>query len=603
MELVEELPKRDEVPTALTWDLTRIYPSDAAWEAAFTTANTAIAALPQLQNQLTTSSDALLAVLKQVLSAQRQLEKVYVYASMKSNQDTANGTYQAMFARAGKLATSYSTNSAFMQPELLQLSEDTLRQWETDNAELDEYAHLLTTLTRQRGHVLSADQEALISAAGDALDASSETFGVLNNSDIEFGMVEDDDGNWVQLSHGIYSQLINSTNRDVREGAFDVMYDTYDGLRHTFASTLVGNVKAHNFRAKAHKYDSARAAAMASNAIPEGVYDTLVARVNAHLPLLHRYVALRKRILGLDELHSFDLYTPITGEPALSYTIDEAKAEGKKALAILGSDYVSHVDHIFNDRVIDFAESKNKRSGAYSGGSYDTDPYILHNWHDSLDSLYTLVHETGHSVHSWYTRHNQPYQYGDYPIFVAEIASTTNEALLTDYLLKTQTDKKTRAFILNYYLDGFKGTMFRQTQFAEFEHWIHEQDQNGQALTADAMSDYYGDLNAKYYGPTLERDPEISLEWARIPHFYYNYYVYQYATGFAAANALSGRITAGVPGATADYLNYLKSGSSKDAIETMQLAGVDMTDGKYLDDAFAQFEKRLDELEQLTQEL
>lgn len=601
--LVQELPKRDEVPTALTWDLTRIYPTDAAWEAAFKTASADIEQLSSLQGKLGAGSAALLSVLKPVLAAQRELEKLYVYASMKSNQDTADGTYQAMYARAGKLATSYSTNSAFMQPELLAIDEDTLTQWEKDNAELAQYAHLLTVLTRSRGHVLSADKEALISAAGDALDASSDTFGVLNNSDMEFGMVEDEDGNWVQLSHGIYSQLINSTNRDVREGAFDTMYSAYDGLKHTFASTLVGNVKAHNFLASAHKYDSARAAAMASNAIPESVYDTLVERVNAHLPLLHRYVALRKRILGLDELHSYDLYTPITGEPALSYTIDEAKVEGKKALAILGEDYGTHVDHIFNDRVIDFIENKNKRSGAYSGGSYDTAPYILHNWHDSLDSLYTLVHETGHSVHSWYTRHNQPYQYGDYPIFVAEIASTTNEALLTDYLLKTQTDKKTRAFILNYYLDGFKGTMFRQTQFAEFEHWIHQQDQAGAALTADSMSAYYGDLNAKYYGPALERDPEISLEWARIPHFYYNYYVYQYATGFAAANALSGRIVSGVPGATNDYLNYLKSGSSKDAIETMQLAGVDMTTGDYLDAAFAQFEKRLDELEQLTAEL
>lgn len=601
--MAQDVPTRAEVPAELKWDLSTIYPDDQAWETDFQTVSTTIAGLDALAGNLGQGPDALLDVIEQTLAAQRALEKLYVYASMKSNEDTADSFYQGMYSRAAKLATTYEAQTAFVQPELLALPAATLTQWQQDDARLAPYARLIDVLTRDRGHVLDSTQESLLSAAGDALGASAETFGILNNSDIEFGMVQDEDGNWVQLSHGIYSQLIDSTDRDVRQGAFETLYESYDGLRHTFASTLAGNVKAQNFLATAHKYPSARAAAMAHNEIPEAVFDTLIDRVHANLPLLHRYVALRKRVLGLAELHSYDLYTPMTGESNLTYTIDEAKAEGAKALAILGPDYAQRVQHIFNDGLIDFMENKNKRSGAYSGGSYDTEPFILHNWHDSLDALYTLVHETGHSVHSWYTRHNQPYQTGDYPIFTAEIASTTNEALLTDYLLKTQPDPKTRAFILNYYLDGFKGTVFRQTQFAEFEHWLHQQDQAGQPLTADGISDFYADLNAAYYGPALERDDEISLEWTRIPHFYYNYYVYQYATGFAAANALSSHMVAGNDGAVDRYLGFLQSGGSLPPITTIQKAGVDMTDGQYLDDAFAVFARRLDELEGLLAEV
>lgn len=600
--MAKALPERSAVPTDLTWDLTSIFANDDAWQAAFTEVEDALPSIAQLAGTLGTSSSSLINGINQILTVFRQLEKVYVYASMKSDQDTANNTYQALDAKANALAVKVESAAAFSDPEILAIPEATLNTWLKEDANLAPYAQFLRKITRKRAHTLDAASEALIASAGDALNTSSKTFGVLNNSDIEFGMVADEDGNFVQLSHGIYGEMIRSTNREVRKDAFSTMYAAYDGLLNTFASTLSGQVKAHNFDAAAHKYSSARVAAMDHNAIPESVYTTLVDQVNAHLPLLHRYVALRKRLLKLDELHSYDLYVPITGEAPLSYTIEEAKVEGAKALAPLGEDYLKHVQHIFNDRVIDFIENKNKRSGAYSGGSYDTDAFILHNWHDSLDALYTLVHETGHSVHSEYTRSTQPYIYGDYPIFIAEIASTGNEALLTDYLLKTQTDPKVRAYILNYYLDGFKGTLFRQTQFAEFEHWIHQQDQSGQPLTADSMSDYYGALNAKYYGQALEEDPEISLEWSRIPHFYYNYYVYQYATGFAAANALTKHIIDGEDDAVAKYLGFLKSGNSKFAIDTMKDAGVDMTRADYLEDAFKVFEARLAEFEALVGE-
>ncbi|WP_127848606.1 oligoendopeptidase F [Lacticaseibacillus hulanensis] len=597
--MAEELPERSAVPTELTWDLTTIFPTDEAWQVAFDAVGADLPQISAVQGTLGRSAADLIKGIEQVSSVFRALEKVYVYASMKSDQDTANNTYQAMNDKATSLAVKVESAAAFFDPEILAIPASTLSDWLANDKDLQPYTQFLRRITIKRDHTLDATSEGLIASAGDALGASSKTFGVLNNSDLEFGMVEDEDGKFVQLSHGIYGEMIRSTKQEVRQNAFDTMYEAYDGMLNTFASTLSGQVKAHNFTALAHKYPNARAAALADNNIPEDVYTTLIDQVNAHLPLLHRYVALRKKILGLDELHSYDLYVPITGKAPLSYTIEEAKAEGEKALAPLGSDYLLHVHHIFNDRVIDFVENKNKRSGAYSGGSYDTDAFILHNWHDSLDALYTLVHETGHSVHSEYTRSTQPYIYGDYPIFVAEIASTSNEALLTDYLLKTQTDPKVRAYVLNYYLDGFKGTLFRQTQFAEFEHWIHQQDQAGQPLTADSMSDYYGDLNAKYYGPALERDDAISLEWARIPHFYYNYYVYQYATGFAAANALTDHIITGQDGAVDKYLGFLKSGSSKFAIDTMKAAGVDMTQPDYLEDAFKVFEQRLDEFEAL----
>lgn len=591
------LPERSAVPTALTWDLTTIYATDQQWEAAYAQAQTAAEALKTLKGRLGDSADALAQGLTQILAAYRQVERVYVYASLKSDQDTANATYQGFAARAQSLLTAVSASSAFMEPEILAIPHDTLAAWLTED-QLALYRHFIEAITASADHVLPTDQEALLSAAGDALNASAATFNVLNNADLKFGTVKDDTGESVTLSHGLYGELIKSTKRSVRKGAFESLYQTYGGLKHTFAQTLAGETKKHNFLATAHHYANARAAAMAQNHIPEDVYETLVTTVNRHLPSLHRYLHLRQRLLGLDELHMYDLYTPLNGKPPVSYTISEAKAEALKALAPLGLDYQQHVADIFNNRVLDVVENQNKRSGAYSGGSYDTKPFILLNWQDSVDALYTLVHETGHSVHSWYTRHNQPYVYGDYSIFVAEIASTTNENLLTDYFLKTRSDKQMQAYILNYYLDGFKGTVFRQTQFAEFEHWLHTQDAQGAPLTADALSQQYAALNAKYYQPVVQ-DPQIALEWTRIPHFYYNYYVYQYATGFAAASTLAAGISANTPGAVEHYLNYLKSGSSRYPIETMQEAGVDMTKPDYLEAAFAVFDQRLDQLEQL----
>ncbi|MEJ6347747.1 oligoendopeptidase F [Holzapfeliella sp. He02] len=596
------LPKRQDVPKELTWDLSLVFKTDDDFEQAFKEVEAEIPKIEALEETLISSADNLLNGITEILATWRKLEKVYVYASMNSDVDTNNAKYLAFDAKAGSLAAKVSAATAFLVPTLIQLSDDKLAQFYQDNEELKHYDHFLEEARNEKDHTLDAKQEQLIAAAGDAFGASASTFNVLTNSDMEYPFVEDEDGYMVQLSNGLYSRLLESVHQDVRQGAFAGLYQAYGQFQNTLAQTLSGEVKRHNYLAQTHNYQDAREAALSHTHIPTTVYDTLVEEVNNHLPLLHRYVKLRKKLLDVDELHMYDMYVSLIGEPQLSYDYESAKAEAKKALSVLGEDYLEHVDEIFNNRYIDVVENKGKRSGAYSGGAYDTPPYQLLNWQDNLDNLYTLVHETGHSMHSWYTRHNQPYVYGDYPIFIAEIASTTNENLLTEYLLKQVSDKKTRAFLLNHYLDGFKGTVFRQTQFAEFEHFIHQQDQAGQALTADLLSDYYGELNAHYYGPDVTRDPEIALEWSRIPHFYMNYYVYQYATGFAAASTLSEGIMKQDPQAIENYLNYLKSGSSDYPIETMKKAGVDMTKPDYLKKAFAIFEDRLNELEQLIEE-
>ena len=598
------LPTRNEVSDDLKWDLSRVFKNDQEWEQEYKQVAQEIKNLSKFKGTLAKSGKDLYEGITAILAVNRRLEKVYVYATMSSDVvDTSNNHYLGFVAKAQSLANQMSAAIAFVDPEILSIPEETLAKFMQDEPRLENYRHRLEQITQKRPHTLPANEEKIIADAGDAMGTSANTFNVLTNSDMEYGYVQDEDGEMVQLSDGLYSLLIQSQDRNVRKNAFDVMYASYGQFENSLASTLSGEVKAHNFNARVHKYNSAREAALSENSVPTAVYDTLIKEVNSHLDLLHRYVALRKKILGLKDLQMYDMYVPLTGKPVLSYNFEEAKAEARKALAPLGEDYLKHVDYIFNNRVIDVVESQNKVTGAYSGGAYDTDPYELLNWEDNLDSLYTLVHETGHSVHSWYTRNTQPYVYGDYPIFVAEIASTTNENILTEYFLDKITDPKTRAFVLNHYLDSFKGTLFRQTQFAEFEQFIHETDANGQPLTADVLDEFYGNLNQRYYGDSVEPGGEIAKEWARIPHFYYNFYVYQYATGFAAATALANKVVHGIEQERDAYINFLKSGSSDYPTEIMKRAGVDMTRADYLRDAFDTFEKRLNEFEKIVNEL
>lgn len=593
------IPKRTEVPEELKWDLTRVFSSDNDWEQEYTLIKKEVQDLSKLKKDFTKDGHYLYDGLTKILEVGRRLEKVYVYATMSSDVNSSDSHYLGYVAQSQTLVSQFEAATSFTNPSILELSQADLNQFMEDEPKLNNYAHMLEQIMQQKPHTLSAQEEKIIADAGDALGTSENTFNVLTNSDMEYGYVETDDGEMVQLSDGLYSNLIQSQKREVRKNAFDVMYATYGQFENSLASTLSGVVKQHNYLARVHNYDSARSSALAENHVPTVVYDTLISEVDSHLDLLHDYVALRKQILGLDDLQMWDLYVPLTGTPSLSYTFEQAKAEAKKALVPLGEDYLKQVDYIFNNRVIDVVESQNKVTGAYSGGSYDTDAYELLNWENNIDSLYTLVHETGHSVHSMYTRQTQPYVYGDYPIFVAEIASTTNENILTEYFLDHITDPKTRAFVLNYYLDSFKGTLFRQTQFAEFEQYIHDLDAKGEPLTADMLDDFYGDLNQRYYGDAVEPGSEIAKEWARIPHFYYNFYVYQYATGFAAATALANNIVHGTSKQREAYINFLKSGSSDYPVEIMKKAGVDMTKPDYLKEAFETFKKRLAEFKDI----
>lgn len=596
---VKKLPQRKEVPVELTWDLELIFANSGEFDTAVTELEQQATTFLTYQGQVGQSAQTLLTALEAWLDLDRALEKIYVYASMKNDQDTKNAEYQALFTRVQKLVAEVSAKIAWFEPELLALSEETVATYLQVEPKLQQYQHLLEVLLAKKPHILSDKEEALLAGASDILGAPENIFGVLNNADFKFAQVSDEAGNKVQLSQGLYGKLLESVNREVRKEAFEKLYLVYHQFRHTLATTLATHVRMHNFEAKLRGYNSAQERALASNSIPVKVYTTLLEQVEQHLPLLHRYVELRKKVLGLTELHMYDLYTPLTGKANLAYTYEEAKQESLKALAVLGNDYLEHVKEAYASRWIDVVENEGKRSGAYSSGVYDTAPYILLNWQDNLDNLFTLVHEMGHSMHTYLTTHNQPYQYGDYPIFLAEIASTTNENLLTQYLLETQKDPQVQAYVLNHYLDGFKGTVFRQAQFAQFELWLHEQEASGQALTAEKLADYYGKLNQHYYGSAVVNDQQIAYEWARIPHFYYNFYVYQYATGFAAATTLSQNILSKDPAKLTAYLDYLQAGSSNYPLEVMKQAGVNMEESAYLQESFKVFEKRLNQLEGL----
>ena len=594
--------QRNEINEKDTWDLSTIFETDQKWEEelALLTEDTKEAA--SLEGHLLDSAESLLNITERYLDLSRRLEKLYVYAHMKNDQDTRVAKYQEYYAKAMTLYSQLDQVFSFYEPEFMAITEEQYQNFLAEEPKLQPYKHFFDKLLQNKDHVLSQREEELLAGAGEIFGAASETFAILDNADIVFPFVKDEDGNEVQLSHGVYMRLVESKNREVRRGAYEALYSTYEQYQHTYAKTLQTNVKVQNYRAKVRNYKSAREAALAANFVPESVYDNLVSAVRKHLPLLHRYLSLRSKILGIPDLKMYDVYTPLSSVE-YSFTYEEALKKAEEALAVLGEDYLSRVKRAFSERWIDVYENQGKRSGAYSGGSYDTNAFMLLNWQDNLDNLFTLVHETGHSMHSSYTRETQPYVYGDYSIFLAEIASTTNENILTEKLLQEVQDDATRFAILNNFLDGFRGTVFRQTQFAEFEHAIHQADQNGEVLTSEFLNNLYADLNQEYYGLSKEDNPQIQYEWARIPHFYYNYYVYQYSTGFAAASALAEKIVHGSQDDRDRYIDYLKAGKSDYPLNIMRKAGVDMEKEDYLNDAFAVFELRLDEFEALVEKL
>lgn len=597
---VKSLPARSDIPIEETWRLEDIFASDEVWEKEFQDVKNEIPKVKEFEGKLSESAETLYKALHFQDELLERIGKLYAYSHMKYDQDTTNSFYQGLDDRMKNLYSQAGSQLAFIVPEILSIDESKVAEFLKDKSELKLYEHAIAEINLQRPHVLSAEMEALLAEAGEVMNGSSNTFGMLNNADIQFPSITDEKGEEVEITHGRYIRFLESSDSRVRHDAFKAVYKTYGDLKNTFSSTLSGNVKKDNFNARVRKYDSARHAALAANNIPESVYETLVNTVNDQLHLLHRYVKLRKKVLGLNELHMYDLYTPLVKDVKMEYKYDEAKETILKGLAPLGEEYLKVLKEGFENRWVDVHENKGKRSGAYSSGSFGTNPYILMNWQDNINNLFTLAHEFGHSVHSYYTRKSQPYPYGNYSIFVAEVASTCNEALLNDYLLKTIDDEQKRIYLLNHYLEGFRGTVFRQTMFAEFEHIIHQKAQNNEALTAELLTKEYYALNKKYFGEEdIVIDEEIGLEWSRIPHFYYNYYVYQYATGFSAATALSKQILEEGEPAVKRYIDFLSAGSSNYPIEVLKKAGVDMTSADPIKDACKVFEEKLNEMEEL----
>ncbi|MFZ3577919.1 oligoendopeptidase F [Virgibacillus sp. DJP39] len=596
----KELPKRSELPKELTWDLEAIFSSDEEWEKELKDLKQDIPEIEKFEGKISESPQALYDVLKLQDDLSLRLAKLYTYAHMRNDEDTTNSFYQELNAKAENVLTIASSSMSYIVPEILAIDESKLKEFQSDKEELAVYKHTLDEITRQRAHILSQKEEALLAEASESMENGSQTFGMLNNADLTFPAVKNEEGEEVDLTHGRYIGFLESKDRRVRKDAFKAMYDTYGSFKNTFSSTLTGTIKKDNFYAKVRNYDSARHAALNGNNIPEQVYENLVEAVNDKIHLLHRYSALRKKVLELDELHMYDMYTPLVQNVEMKIPYEKAQEYVVESLAPLGEEYVNIVKEGYQNRWIDVEENKGKRSGAYSSGAYGTNPYILLNWQDNVNDLFTLSHELGHSVHSYYTRKSQPFRYGNYSIFVAEVASTCNEALLNEYMLNNMEDEKEKLYLLNHFLEGFRGTVFRQTMFAEFEHDIHKRMQEGEALTADKLTEIYYALNKKYFGDEVVSDEEIGTEWSRIPHFYYNYYVFQYATGYSAATALASQILADKDGSAVErYLDFLKAGSSDFPIEVLKKAGVDMTSKQPILEALDVFEEKLTEMENL----
>ncbi len=594
-----QVRERKDVEAKYQWDLGSLYASDEKWEEDFTELKKLSEQITKYKGKTVESSKTLLNVIELSNDIKRKSENIFTYAKMKLDEDTREDKYQSYTDRAKSLMVESEERLSFIVPEILTIDENKLNNYIEEESGLKRYKHYLEKITRKRKHTLSPQEEAIIAQSGDLADAPQSTFSMLNNADIKFPEITNEDGEQVEITHGRFIPLLMSSNRRVRKDTFKGLYDTYKKYKNTFAATLSGDVKKNIFYSKIRKYNSAMESSLDNNKIPVDVYDNLINAVHKNLDSMHRYVKLRKKALGVDELHMYDLYTPIVKDIDLKFNIEQGQDLVLKGLQGLGEEYVSTVNRGLNSNWIDVYENKGKRSGAYSWGTYDSEPFILLNYQDTLDDVFTLAHELGHSMHSLLTRDNQPYVYGGYSIFVAEVASTVNEALLMDYMLKNTNKEEERLYLLNHYLEQFRGTVYRQTMFAEFEKMIHAEVEKGESLTAEKLSSMYKGLNEKYYGKDIIVDDEIAMEWARIPHFYYNFYVFQYATGFSAAVALAQKILDKEDGALNKYLEFLKSGSSDYPINVLNKAGVDMTSPEPVDKALKLFGKLVDEMEKL----
>ena len=589
-----KIPKRNEVPEELTWNLSDIYKTIEDWENDYESAKKEADELQAAEGKFALSADSLYDFLKGYESCISKIYKLYGYAEMKRDQDTADAENQKLYARAQSLDVFISEKLSFVEPEILNLEEGKIEDYYKQNEKLKYFKCLLDEIIRTKEHTLSKEMEMLLASAGDMAESMQNAFSSLAYADLKFPDTHDEKGDVIQLTNGRFVPLQMSENREVRKEAFEKFYERYKSFANTWASLYDGQVKKQIFYAKARKYKSSYEAAVDRNNVSTTVCDNLINCVNKNLDKMHKYVKLRKKLLGYDELHMYDVYASMVSDYKCKVSFEEAKAISLEALKPLGDDYIKVLKEAYDNRWIDVVENEGKRGGAYSSGVYGVHPYVLLNWSDTLDDVFTLVHEMGHSMHTYYSNKAQSFFDSNYKIFVAEVASTTNEVLLLKYLLDKATSDKERAYLINHFLESFKGTLYRQTMFAEFEKESNKMAEEGTPLTADTLSGLYMNLNKKYFGEEMISDPLIAYEWCRIPHFYYNFYVYQYATSFSASVAIADRILKEGQKVVDDYKRFLRSGCTSDPVSLLKIAGVDLSTETPVQEALNVFEEYIE---------
>ena len=591
--------KREQVNKDYTWKLEDLYEDDSVWENDYNILNKQLNDLKKFKGTLSRDSQSILSCLKYCDALSVTADKLYVYANMKFHEDSTNTFYQNLSNKAEQLIINYSSAASYIVPEIINISEEKLNGFLEESNELKTYSHFLDNIIRQKNHTLSEKEENILAKTSELSNASQNIFSMINEADMKFPNILDEHDEEIELTKGRYITFLESTNREVRKNAFINFYKTYLKQKNTIAATYYENVKKDVFYAKIRNYPSSLEHALNDDKIPTDVYSNLIETVNNNLHLMHRYIALRKKLLNVDELHMYDLYTPLVQDLKMKITYAEAKETVLKGLSPLGNEYVENLKNGFNNRWIDVYENEGKRGGAYSWGTYSSHPFVLLNHNDTINSMFTIAHEMGHALHSFYTWETQPYIYSGHKIFAAEVASTVNEALLMEYMLKNTTDIKAKKYLINYFMEQFRGTLFRQTMFAEFEKTTHEMVENGEPLNVQNLNELYRNLNIKYFGNDIVIDEYIDFEWARIPHFYNAFYVYQYATGYSAAITLSRKIlNEGTP-AINNYLNFLKTGNSDYSINLLKNAGVDMETPYPVEQAMKVFEGLINTMENL----
>ena len=595
-----KLPKRSEVDVELTWKLEDIFASESEWEKALSEAMSLADEIAGYAGRVGESADTLYKVLDTYEKCCLKIHLVYGYAFKMRDVDTTSTYAQTLYSKSMSAGVEISEKLAFLEPEIIAVDDTALDKFYGEKPELDKYKIYITEVRRGREHSLSPELEKLLAGTNELADLPYEGFATLGNADLKFPEITNEKGEKIQITNGRFVPLEESKDRRVRKEVFEKYYETFGSFKNTWATLYAGQVKQLMFYARARKYSSTLEAAVDGNNVSPEVYKNLVEAVNDNLDKMHRYVRLRKKLLELDELHMYDVYVPIVKDYDVKYTIEEAKELVLKAVEPLGTNYVNLIKKAFAERWIDVVENEGKRNGAYSSGVYGVHPFVLLNFNGTLDNVFTLAHEMGHAMHSYFSNEAQNYLDSRYKIFVAEVASTTNEVLLMEYMLKNAKDNKERAYLLNHYMDSFKGTVFRQTMFAEFEKTSNEMAEAGEPLTHENLTELYLNLNKKYYGEAMISDDLIGYEWMRIPHFYYNFYVYQYATGFSAAVAIANRVLKEGETAVNDYMKFLQSGCTKDPVSLLRIAGVDMATKEPINSALQVFERVIEEMEELT---